>query len=101
MLTRILTSLCERIDVDEVKRENCKGLSILPFTSFYPLPYFEIRHLNDHKRKRKILQKLKNSYGMHLWNSITKKTIFDLKDDNAIVELMETHCPAIYNEYLD
>lgn len=101
MLTRILESLCDHLDVDEVKRENCKGMAILPYSSFYPLPYNEIRYMNEPKRKKQIFHKIKNSYGIHLWNSITKKVPFVLNEDNAIDKIMKTHCPSIYNLYVD
>lgn len=99
MLTRILTALCERIDVDQVGRENCKGMAVLPYSTFYPLPYYEIRDLNNPNKRKKMLRKVKASYGMHLWNSITKKSNFELQEKNAINELMRTHCPVVRSTY--
>ena len=62
---------------------------------FYPIPYQEFKKIFDPKHKKEVLDKTKDSYGIHLWNWMNKrakKVSFD--PDSAFRFLAIKYCPV-------
>lgn len=80
--------------------ERCGGFRTLPFPTFYAIPWNERRY--DHPdAKVDLLNMTSNSFGMHLWNFITKKKKFSLRNDGAMSKFATDNCPLIAQTFTE
>lgn len=99
-MTKIVKKYCNLNADDKMSEMNCSNnLSILSSESFYALKLDDVKQVNSLKVSKSIKDKLKSSYGMHLWNVISKKKKMKLKTGSALEVSMKNNCPLIYDNF--
>lgn len=78
-----------------MNKTNC-GFRLLSNSSFNALWYHETGQ-DVPEAKEVILNSTKESFGLHLWNSYTKKRKFDIKNDGAMATFAKNSCPLIHS----
>lgn len=96
MLTRVVLKLCNKTDVHDITPQNCGGLNVLPRKSCFNLNYNEWRLFFDQARTSEVMQRLKDSYIVHYWSSLSKKLEkFPSNVSNAFTEYAKVLCPKV------
>lgn len=81
-------------DITAMTDEVCGGFRTLPYPTFYPIAWNENRY--DHpEAKDELIGLTTNSFGMHLWNFVTKKERFSVRNDGAMSKFAVDNCPLI------
>jgi len=97
LVTRVLRQYCGVYDVEEMNETSCRGFKILPFTAFYPIPWYdwETYFLAS---ELKIVKKLINdSYAVHFWNHFSSDTKVVVGSQQPYAVLAKTYCPKVYS----
>ena len=80
------------------KPKKCADINILPSRYFYPIPSFISQIIfrdNGNQTDLETLAKMKGSYGLHLWNSLSDiRQPIDLKSNQVFSILARQHCPS-------
>lgn len=80
--------------------EKCGGFRTLSYPSFYAVPWNEKRY--DHPDARvHLLNLTANSFGMHLWNFITKNRKFNIRNEGAMSRFAENNCPLVAQTFTE
>lgn len=95
MMTRVLKSLCNTLEVNEMSPTACKGFNVLPREKCFNLKYAEWRLLFDERKTQEVLERLKDSIIVHYWTSLSKSSIFPANTKNAFTELAGKLCPRV------
>ncbi|KAL1443972.1 hypothetical protein MTO96_030130 [Rhipicephalus appendiculatus] len=87
-------SLTSKLPRDAVfsRRVNFLGAS-----TFFPFPYGRWRYLFDPKVTGQALKAVNRSYGVHIWNRLSTRTIAVTGSGCAMDRLARTHCPSVYS----
>ncbi|GAB6027501.1 Lactosylceramide 4-alpha-galactosyltransferase [Chamberlinius hualienensis] len=100
LLTETVIKTCNLKSESELyhmvsKDYTCEGLGVLPWHSFYPLPWpmwpklFSVVY--------EFQQDLSCSYTLHLWNSMSKEKTTRLGSQQLLDVLAQQNCPNVYN----
>ena len=99
LLTRILQNWCDSKEVESMTFDNCKGFTILPKSSFYPLgypswkQYFENRSADDTAKAKLIA---KNLIGLHVWNKMSSAEPVHKNSNQYYTQLAREFCPRVF-----
>lgn len=100
VVTKILRGLCGLPSNSKIHAMKCKDFSILPLETFYALSFDDVRHnVNLVETSKRMMEKLKHSHGMHLWNVISKVRKMNLSPGSALDLSMKAHCPRTYARF--
>ncbi|KAG5671241.1 hypothetical protein PVAND_001450 [Polypedilum vanderplanki] len=95
LLTRVMEKLCQSPRVKmKMDRKNCEGFNILNKEICYPLDSENYWKLFDESQTDNVLEIIKNSSIVHLFNPLSKKLTKDPK--TAAGQLMMQFCPNSY-----
>ena len=70
----------------------CEGINIYDIPTFFPVPDTSWKKLND---SNSVLN-LEKSYGVHLWNGLSKELTVNLSIPSPYKRLAEEFCPLVY-----
>uniref|UniRef100_T1JBS3 Alpha 1,4-glycosyltransferase domain-containing protein n=1 Tax=Strigamia maritima TaxID=126957 RepID=T1JBS3_STRMM len=118
LITRVLKRVCGGIaNLDEVSRDKCGGVTVLPSTAFYALQWKEWKDFFSATKMGKVMKRIKNSYLIHVWNKhssdtpvkigsgqpimANKKIAFSIVIVFAIVGMFYTLIPIVSKEPTD
>lgn len=99
VVTKIAKKYCNLPKDIKLSEMNCNNFKILSSESFYPLKLDDVKQVNTLNVSKILKNKLKTSYGMHLWNVISKRKKMKLKTGTALDESMKNNCPLIYEHF--
>lgn len=85
-------------DITAMTDEKCGGFHTLPFPTFYPIPFHEKRY-DEPDSRDELLGLTEHSFGMHLWNFLTKKRKFSIRNDGAMATFAKDNCPLIHQTF--
>ena len=74
------------------KTQTSEKVLVYPKEQFYPIPYQEYWKIFNSNYKKEVLDKTKDSYGIHMWNAMNKKVSSD--PNSAFEDLALKHCPV-------
>lgn len=107
ILTEIIRKKCKNLKFDYKKLKNCKGLKVLPLSECPPAFLKNWEKLFYENEKKKVLEKIKNSHFLNVWNDQwygndfkKKEKKFKINSKSAIVDIMKEKCPRVF-ENLD
>lgn len=100
VVTKIVRRLCGLSEESKMQARKCKDFSILPLETFYALSFDDVRHnVNLKETSKRMMEKLRHSHGMHLWNVISKRRKMNLNPGSALDLSMKAHCPRTYRRF--
>ncbi|XP_071055484.1 lactosylceramide 4-alpha-galactosyltransferase-like [Onthophagus taurus] len=94
IITDCLKSFCGINNMSEIIAKNCSGIKIYPSIYFMPYRQDKWKRYFD-KNGVKVLNKIKRSYGVHLWENKSGDFRSDLNSNSAFAGLARKHCPQI------
>lgn len=97
MITDTLKKVCNMKNVDPMDDKKC-GFQIIPRKIFHAIGYYDKRHDQPAERNA-IFNMTKDSYGIHLWNYITRGIKFNLRNDGAMATFTKNSCPRTHSQY--
>lgn len=98
IMTAIMRDNCgfKKFQVPPINK--CGDLvKLLAYQSFFPITP-ENYGILIQKTTRDALRLIKESYGVHVWNSKLRHDFIDMRSDQLFVELMKEHCPLTYSK---
>ncbi|XP_032794974.2 lactosylceramide 4-alpha-galactosyltransferase [Daphnia magna] len=100
LLGRVITKWCAVPKLREATYLRCRGFSVLPNASFYPVHYprwrefFHQRAPNDTMTPDWLTTEV---IGVHIWNKISYGEPVYRNSTQYYTQLARTHCPAIFS----
>ena len=77
------------------KTKTSEKVLVYPKEQFYPIPYQEYWKIFNSNYKEEVLDKTKDSYGIHMWNAMNKLAKKVSSDPNSAFEALALkHCPV-------
>lgn len=98
LVTRVLKQYCDLTKKNFTHGMKCGSYTILPIHMFYDIIAGRLKELNRVRLKQKVVKELENSYGIHLWNSQSKKKI-NLWRKTAMSHFAKKNCPIIQRKF--
>ncbi|XP_057365318.1 lactosylceramide 4-alpha-galactosyltransferase-like [Daphnia carinata] len=99
LLNRVLTKWCGVDSLAEMNYLKCRGFSVLPNTSFYPVHYsnwqefFKQRDSNDKMNPDWLTTEV---LGVHIWNKLSYGEPVFRNSTQYYTQLARIHCPATF-----
>jgi lactosylceramide 4-alpha-galactosyltransferase len=81
----------------ELSTRRCKGFQILSNKEFFPIPYQSWKLFFDESRSNETMDIIKESFGVHVWNKLSKFTKVRLGSRQPYSLLAERACPRVYS----
>ncbi|XP_067139851.1 lactosylceramide 4-alpha-galactosyltransferase-like [Centruroides vittatus] len=98
LFTKHFVSFCGEKNVDVVeKRKNC-NVNILNPISAFPVSYRKWKDYFTNSKSLDIIEKMNNSYMIHVWNKFSSKRILHLNSGSAYEIAMTRNCPTAYTQ---
>jgi hypothetical protein len=96
-VSSLMHSFCGMLK-DDPTSNTCKDVHLLPSRFFFPVerPFSQVLYdkMTNSTLGIGILSRIKKSYGVHLWNSMTSERLLLPTDDDSITgALARIHCP--------
>lgn len=98
LVTRVLGTYCNLKRKDFTNGLKCGNYMILPISTFYELNAGRLKELNRVRMTHKVVKELDTSYGIHLWNSQSKKQL-NIWRKTAMRVFAKRHCPLVQKAY--
>lgn len=95
MITRVLMTLCGRMNVDEMSSKVCEGFNVLPQRKCSNLNYEDWERFFDDKSTKEVIETLNDSHIVHFWSSQSDSKVFRSRTKSAFNVLGKIHCPRV------
>jgi lactosylceramide 4-alpha-galactosyltransferase len=83
--------------VSELSTQRCKGFQILSSSEFFPIPYQSWQLFFDESASEETMEKIKESFGVHVWNKLSKLTKVRVGSRQPYGLMAEGACPRVYS----
>lgn len=83
--------------MSNMNKENCKGFNVLGPEAFCPVAWTEWQLYFDANRSNEIMEKLKDSIGIHVWNLHSKHTDIIVGSKQPYGLVAQKYCPNIFS----
>ncbi|XP_075723651.1 lactosylceramide 4-alpha-galactosyltransferase-like [Rhipicephalus microplus] len=87
-------ALMSRLPLDAVFSRRVNFLESWTFCSFF---YSHWRYFFDPKMAEQVLKAVNRSYGVHIWNKLSTRTVTVVGSGSAMDRLARAHCPSAYS----
>lgn len=95
VLTDIVHEMCNTTDSALMKREICRGFSVLPANACYEIDYPEWQKFFDESNVDEVLQRTENSSAVHFWNYMSAGEKLKTNSKAAYIKIAQTFCPRV------
>ncbi|XP_072427888.1 lactosylceramide 4-alpha-galactosyltransferase-like [Chiloscyllium punctatum] len=98
LMSRVLRRWCKTDDLDEFVGAKCNGISYLPSTFFYPIPYDEWEKYFERWTLEDIRATFSDTYGVHIWNFLSSGHQDDINDGRGVLleYFFHKYCPRTF-----
>jgi len=96
VITRALKHTCGTDDVREMTPERCKGFTVFPPQTFYPIPWRKWRRYFSTADSEATLQQLVDSRAIHVWNKFSTQANVTVGSHQPYGVIASKHCPRVY-----
>ncbi|XP_034945390.1 lactosylceramide 4-alpha-galactosyltransferase-like [Chelonus insularis] len=97
VITNILRKLCGTKKTYEMSKQSCRGFTVYPPSTFYPIDYSIWIDFFDSKEKNKTMEKIGKAWGIHLWNKLSTSRPIYVGEDVPYALIASQYCPKIYH----
>ncbi|XP_069685756.1 lactosylceramide 4-alpha-galactosyltransferase-like [Periplaneta americana] len=101
LVSRVLKEVCDTTKIPEMSAERCQGLEVLSEQHFVPLQYLKWRRMFVSTDYIRTLDGMKHSYGVHLWNSLSRHVPLVLNSKTPYELLAHNFCPLVFSHISD
>ncbi|XP_030243581.1 lactosylceramide 4-alpha-galactosyltransferase-like [Drosophila navojoa] len=97
-LLRVLQEVCSTRNVTLMVRDpkRCKGFRVFNVSEFYEVPLKQSELLLDQNLASEMLERIKNSRIIHIWNRFSAKWPLKTDSKSAYMQLAAKHCPKVF-----
>lgn len=95
MITRVLMTLCDKRNVDEMSSDVCEGFNVLAQRKCSNLNYEDWDRFFDEKSTEEAIEALNDSHIVHFWSSQSDSKVFRSETKSAFNVLGKIHCPRV------
>ena len=96
-ITRVTFDMCGVDDASRVTAEKCLGLTVLPPSAFYAIPYWAWLDIFDQSKTNQVLEELDLSYALHMWGRFSAAHDSSAKTSSAYDVIATKSCPVSYS----
>lgn len=75
----------------------CKGFKILSEKEFFPIPYQSWELFFNESTSYEIMETIKDSFGVHVWNKLSKNTEVRVGSKQPYSLMAAKACPRMYS----
>lgn len=93
LITRVLQDLCNDYDVTWMKPERCKGFSVLPTKTFYPIHWFSWKKYFMQRDNDQTNEWGEDVVGAHVWNSKSSEFKVNKTSNQYYAQMARKSCP--------
>ncbi|PNF32998.1 hypothetical protein B7P43_G16357 [Cryptotermes secundus] len=97
LITRVLLGMCDTLHASELSTQRCKGFQILSNKEFFPIPYQSWELFFEESGSEETMEKIKGSFGVHVWNKLSKLTKVLVGSRQPYSLMAATACPRVYS----
>jgi hypothetical protein len=83
--------------VANMTRQECLGFTVLPQQVFYVITYPAWRLLFNPSQSKEAMEKVVDSYGVHVWNKMSSQENVTVGSEQAYGLLAAAYCPRVYS----
>ncbi|PSN40791.1 hypothetical protein C0J52_07182 [Blattella germanica] len=94
LITRVMEKFCLTEEVKEMNADKCHQMKVLSPQSFTPIYYTQWKDIFS-EAKEEVVKKFESSFGVHLWNSLSKTISTNVLVHTPIRILAEDFCPRV------
>jgi hypothetical protein len=84
------------LQIAQLSTEKCGGFRILSHREFFPIPFYSWRLFFDESRSQHVMDEIKDSFGVHLWNKLSKNTRVNAGSQQPYSLMAASACPRMY-----
>jgi hypothetical protein len=84
------------LQIAQLSTERCGGFRILSHKEFFPIPFYSWRLFFDESRSHHVMDEIKDSFGVHLWNKLSKNTTVNAGSQQPYSLIAARACPRMY-----
>ena len=84
------------LQVAQLSTERCGGFRVLPHREFFPIPYTNWQLFFDESKCQQVMDEIKDSFGVHLWNKLSKNTAVNVGSQQPYSLIAARACPRTY-----
>jgi len=84
------------LQIAQLSTERCGGFRILSHREFFPIPYYSWRLFFNEFKSQQVMDEIKDSFGVHLWNKLSKNTAVNAGSQQSYSLMAERACPRMY-----
>ena len=84
------------LQIAQLSTEKCGGFRILSNGQFFPIPFYTWRLFFDESASQHVIGEIKDSFGVHLWNRLSKNTAVNAGSQQAYSLMAARACPRMY-----
>lgn len=95
ILTDLLEEMCNTTERSMMTRDNCHGFQVLPYEACYPVNYENRRNLFDEAFLDEVMERTRNSFAIHFWNSHTSTLKLSTSSRSAYITFAKQFCPRV------
>lgn len=96
VITQVANQRCGKAQLDDGTTTACDGLYIYPSRYFYPVKYQDWRDYFRTDNVEETMEKVTNSYTIHVWNHLSKDKILRTTDDTPYTRIARQKCPSVF-----
>lgn len=96
-LVRVLSALCNTTVFEKMpnSRERCHGFEVFSRNAFYEINWMEWKRFFEEVYADKVIERLKESYMIHLWNHVNANWPLKTDSNAAYIQLAKRNCPRV------
>lgn len=88
--------LCNSSEVTKMSRNKCKGFSVYPPSTFYPIPWRKWNYYFDEDHLKDVLNAINDTIAIHVWNKHSVQKTLQTKSNVPYIYLARKYCPKVY-----
>ncbi|XP_049820392.1 lactosylceramide 4-alpha-galactosyltransferase-like [Aethina tumida] len=99
LITRFSERKCKTKNFSALKV--CEDYTVLPQNAFHPIPWNKWQKYFNETYNTEVRKKIKNSYGIHVWNKNSIQWKLSLNSNATYMTLAKKFCPNVIKELHD
>ncbi|XP_067005172.2 lactosylceramide 4-alpha-galactosyltransferase [Anabrus simplex] len=97
VITRLLRKVCGVHEIRLMTPERCRGFTVHPPSTFYPIPWRNWSLYFDEKHADRTMSKLNESLTIHLWNKFSVAKNITVGSRQPYAQIAKKLCPKVYS----
>ncbi|XP_011301363.1 lactosylceramide 4-alpha-galactosyltransferase isoform X2 [Fopius arisanus] len=97
VITRTLQKLCATKYARDMTTKRCRGFTVYPPSSFYPIHYKKWKLYFDENEKNTTMTIINRALAIHVWNKLSGSEVISPPSNVPYATVASEFCPKIYS----